>query len=366
MARRDLGIRWTWVGLAGLILALTGLGCPLPCDDDTCADDDVADDDTGDDDTNDDDTGDDDTGDDDTGDDDSAEWGSNAFWTGSSILDVVLDLDSAPQNSHWEVRAYLSDEGFGVDPEVRIVAHSMSSLDLLALDDGLVVMASVDVQALGHETLGEYQYGYLYALSTANLLDWGTHVFPVYDTTSERMTDPALEQLPDGTIRAIYYSTPMEAEGDPVYIPGDHELKVAYREGTEFYEEPDPVYAAEGLADPTSCEYDGVYHVFATQFTTIGHATGESEFEYETDAGFSPPPGQVPYCLSFDDELWLITQGGGGWPPPTAAILQGDGSLGIAEPLWSDEENLELGPCTSPVLAYYDDTYVVICAVFVD
>ncbi len=363
-----IGSAWMrrWV-LAGFLPALlVNGGCPLPCDDDTCADDDVADDDIGDDDTGDDDTADDDTGDDDIGDDDTGEgWGSDAFWTGSSVLDPLLDLDTAPDFPHWEVRMYLSDEWFGLDPEVVTVAHGLSSLDLLALDDGLIIMGAVNTEDVG-DTQGEYRWEHMYALSTANLEDFGTHVFPVNDTETGRLTDAALEQLPDGTIRAIYYSTPMDGEGDPVWIPGDHDLKVAYREGSEFYEDPDPVFVAEGLADPSSCEHDGTYHIFATELTTVGHAVAGNEFDYEADPDFPMVEGQVPYCLTLDDELWLFVQGGGGMPPPTVMELGEDGDFGPQEQLWSDEDNLELGACTSPVAAYYNETYVLFCAVFVD
>ena len=352
---------WSLVWIALLGTAWLVVGCQPICDDDTCADDDVADDDTGDDDVGDDDTGDDDTGDDDTGE----EWGSEEFWTGSSILDPLLDLSTVPDFPHWEVRVYVSDEWFGVDPEVTTVAHGFSSLDLLALDDGLVVIGAINTADVGDDE-GEYRFDHLYALSTANLVDWGTHVFPVHDTASGRLTDAALEKLPDGTIRAIYYSTPMEAEGDPVWIPGDHEIKVAYRDGSEFYEEPDPVYLAEGLADPSSCEYDGTYHFFATEFTTVGHAVGSDEYEYQTDPDFPMVEGQVPFCLVDDGEMYLMVQGGGGMPPPTVLPLEDDGGFGPPEKLWSDQDNLELGPCTSPVAAYYDDSYVLICAVFVE
>jgi len=354
-----LAMRWI-VGIAVSSLVWLGGGCPQVCDDDTCDDDDVADDDTGDDDTGDDDTGDDDTGDDDdvTG----AEWGTEEFWTGSSILDPLLDLDTAPEFPHWEVRMYLSDEWFGVDPEVFTIAHGFSSLDLLALDGGLIIAGGVNTEDVGDDE-GEYRWGYIYALSTPNLLDWGTHLFPVHDASSERLTDPAFEELPDGTIRALYYSTPMDGEGDPVWIPGDHELKVAYREGNDFYEDPEPVYVAEGLADPHSCEHDGTYHLFATEFTTVGHATADNEFDYETDWDFPMVEGQVPYCLTLDDELWLFVQGGGGMPPPTVMELEQDGNFGPQQQLWTDEENLELGSCTSPVAAYFDETYVLFCAV---
>lgn len=296
-------------------------------------------------------------------------WDGEDYWLGSTIFDVILDLDQAPaETSYWAVQMSVSEDWWGTNPEYTTVAHSFSSLDLLVVDNGLVLLGGVDFKSLDLGEEGEaYRWGYLYALTTPDLENWGTRIWPVEDAVSARMTDPALQQMPDGTVRAVYYSTPPDTDMDPADIAGTHDIRMATWEPEReaFVEWPDPIYWDEWLVDPVVRALDGTHHFFATRNGVITHATSESGYAFDREDDFEWTEVQVPFALEHDGELLVAAQGGGGNGPPWYRYLDTAGEW--TEPtLFYEDYEWYGGSCTSPVLGRYDGLYVLFCAVYID
>lgn len=279
-------------------------------------------------------------------------WNEPGFWTQSSQLDLVLDQSKAPVGPHYEVVMCRSTRGFGVDMKCETIAHTFSTFDLFIHPDGLLLMGGLNMMDFG---IFEPRGARLYALSTPDLETFGTHVWQVSRASSPLLTDAALERLPDGTLRAVYFS-------GPAHGPGTHAIKEATWDGQTWLESEENIYAAEHLLDPKTCSYGGKYHLFATSGSTLEHAVGSDPHTYQR----VPSPSmeaQVPFCFENDEQLWLISQTGGGWGPPQVQVLQSDGTFPAAKPLWAKEDYPELNSCTSPVLGFFRETYVVFCAV---
>lgn len=288
-------------------------------------------------------------------------------WTGLSDFDIVLDMASAPTYDHMEVRMCTSTEWWGIDCwDYTTIAHSISSLDLLVTSEGIIVTGMPDYWDLSQ--MGTWLDPLaIHAISSPDLEHWGSHVWPVNDSSNFMNIDPALSLDQAGNPRAVYFGLPEEYHGDPADYPGTHAIDLAsWTAEHGFTEQPDPIYEDDTLVDPDLRSYDGVEHLFATFNGSIMHATGDEYGVFTYDNDFVFGEAQVPHANSDDGVFMVAGQGGGGWPPPRYMIMNEDGSWpGESEQLYSDHENVYFfdGSCTSPVLGYYDGLYVTICSV---
>ncbi len=281
-------------------------------------------------------------------------WDDPDYWLASSTLDLVFDMDQAPDEAHYEVVMCRSTVGYGIRMECTTIAHTFSTLDVFVYSTGLILLGGLNMVDFNY-----LQYGgdYLYAITTPDLEQFGTHMWYVENTASPFLTDASLEQLPDGTIRAVYYS------GMAGYV-GSHAIRAAYRDGETWVEAPDPIYVEDNLLDPKTCRYNGTYYLFATKnSTSIIQATGIDPYHYVGTPDFSWTETQVPFCLENEGEFWLVGQAGGGWGPPLYRVLLPGGTYTDPVTLWAQDQYPELESCTSPVLAEFHDEYVVFCAV---
>lgn len=255
--------------------------------------------------------------------------------------------------------------------EARWLAHNWSSLDLLVWEGRVLILGG---STLSDPDSGvEAPFGTLFALHTLDLETWGSSAWPVEDLDEAMLTDPALVEGPDGRVRAVYYATP-EEYGDlpPDEIPGDHDIRVAVREGGAFVEQPDVIYAREGLIDPSVCVRDGAIHFFATRERTVDHAAG-TDWSLDEDPDWSWTNAQVPFCFQRDGALQVVAQAGGGFGEPQVRSLDaGEGDTGIHgnwnEPTGFFEGGADPfdGGCTSPVVGEFLGQWVMFCAVWVD
>jgi hypothetical protein len=307
----------------------------------------------------------------DTGDVDPDDYWASFEWTGVSDLDIVLDLDVAPQGTpHWEVRICESAEWWGRGCEdYTTIAHSFSSLDGLLTEDGFILAGVPD-------GLNLVDYGFradfreLHFLSTPDMEHWGTHIEPITGADEHaRVVDPAMVLQADGQPSFVYYELPMSWEDDPASYHGPHDIPIAQWNGEAFERHPEVLTTGPDLADPTVLVHDGLHHMFTTCGGDICHATSEDGLSYEHDDSFYWGGAQVPHANDDGEQLMVVGQGGGGWPPPRYLFMNEDGSFPSSdEQLWSDEENLSFfgGSCTSPVLVYWNETYYTICTIVAD
>ena len=288
-------------------------------------------------------------------------------WTGVSEFDIVLDLDSAPTYDHMEVRMCTSTEWWGIDCwDYTTIAHSMSSLDLLVTDDGIIVAGMPDYYDLSQMDTW-LDTTAIHALSSPNLEHWGTQVFTVADSGNFMNIDPSLSLDENGNPQAVYFGMPEEFHGDPAEYPGDHPIDMAsWDDDQGFVQQADPIYEDVELVDPDLRNYEGEDFLFTTCATDICSAKADAHGVFSHDDTFSFPGAQVPHANSDDGDFMVLGQGGGGWPPPVYMIMNEDGSWpDESVQLYSDEENVYFfdGSCTSPVLGYFDGLYVTICSV---
>ena len=287
-------------------------------------------------------------------------------WTGSSDLDIVFDMDAVAGVGHSEVRMCTSPEGWGLGcDEYSIIAHNMSSLDLLVVDDGIIVAGMPEGNNLS--SLGVWlDMTQIHALSSPNLEHWGSHIWEVSDSTAFMVVDPALSLDDDNNPRAAYFALPTHYHGDPADYPGDHAIMLATWDGVGFTQQPDPIFEDTSLVDPDLRSFEGVLHLFTTCWGSICHAVGDDSMVFSYDDAFVFGEAQVPHANTVDDQLMVVGQGGGGQPPPRFMIMDKDGSFPAeSEQLYTDEENLSFfgGSCTSPVLGYFDGLYITVCSV---
>lgn len=292
-------------------------------------------------------------------------WDDPAFWTSTSLLDTFLDLSLTPAQPHFEVRMVEADETWTTFSAPVTIAWSVSSLDLLVLDGGLVLLASIDPLAL--DDPADAGLSRLYAFLSADGDTWGTTMIEVTGTASGRLTDPSLFVTDEGVVRAVYYSTPEGSTGDPANLPGDHELRVAERDGATFFELPDVVLAAERLVDPVICRGDDAWHAFATQGSGVMHALGDTPDAFEVDDAFQWTGYQVPFCSAEAEGFSVVAQAGGGSGPPSSRRVDAAGVFSPEVLLWpAGDEPFGEDDCTSPVLGTLHGRNLMFCAVGVD
>ncbi len=321
-------------------------------------------------------------------------WNQEGYWEDPTDLEPIFDLDAIPEGTpHWELRMNVSTGGWASDPGYTTIGYGFSSLDLFNRGDALILMGQVDFSMIyldksalepdgkggvqpisrggspgGGDTGGKEKPTWVYAVTTPDLENFGGHAWEVLETDTRWLIDTAIESLSDGGMRLIYYAmTGIEdiSEVEPSQVEGDHYIYSAYRDGETFVQWPDPLYWDEGLVDPTICEFQGQHYFFSTKDTWITAATSTDGDTFVFDKALEWYGNQVPYCLEYEDELWVVAQVGGGFGAPAYKRLQDDGTLSELHMLYENDEMMG-GACTSPVMTVFNDRYVLFCAVWVE
>ncbi|NOY25370.1 MAG: hypothetical protein GXP62_05810, partial [Oligoflexia bacterium] len=267
----------------------------------------------------------------------------------------------APTTPHWETWISTSVDGHNYDSPATPLAHTYSSLDLMVWQDHvLIVSGSTEYNPdLGLDAPWES----IFVLYSLDLKTWGSGIWPIEDAEFELLTDPALHVADDGGVQVVYYSRSGDsAITPPDLVPGDHDIKMADRSGDTFVERSDRIYADEYLVDPVYCSWDGVNHLFATRDGHVTHAV-QIDGQFVTDESFEWDQ-QVPFCFDQDGQHKVIAQAGGGVGEPTVRTLQDDGSFSEPEPFFDGDDPFD-GHCTSPVVGFFQDRWVMLCAVWV-
>lgn len=290
-------------------------------------------------------------------------WEDAAFWTEPGPFAPLLDPTKIPTGPHWETWMFSSPDGRDWDDGV-LVAHSLSSLDLLVLEQGVILGGST----FYNEDLGvNAPLENYFALVSADLKTWGSHLLPVLEATHRQIVDPSLHIDPGGEVRMVFYGAPddVDPKKNPEEYEGAHPIYTATWTGEGFTQAPEPLLSADALVDPSGCTWQGAHHLLATGERTLFSARADAVGgDYDTH----PPEGwsgvQVPYCFIDGDTQQILVQTGGGFGSPAAITRTPGGSFSEPSPI-VDIKTLPFNTCTSPVMGRFQGQYILFCAAWI-
>lgn len=293
------------------------------------------------------------------------EWQDPSWWTewDVSMEDAVfVDVD---EFMGWEVRLWVSEDGetYAEHPSSPL-AVNMSSLGLFQLDGVLVVTGVVDGLRLDDDRV-------LVALTTNDLESWGVRTWTVDweegldPIAHESLVDPQFTLDSEGELWVWYYTFSRKVLGDPVDIPGPHEMCRADVRSSVLFTEVDCPLAVEAAADPSPL-WNSTHWVvpmtlrmksdFSEQLLIHTWVEGEASEELTLVDG-----GSVPYLRTTANgalEIWYQSWNDVSHPRPTR-IESTDGGQTWSEPEFPLGKD---GECTSPVYTRWGSLHLVICA----
>ncbi len=289
-------------------------------------------------------------------------WAETEYWEESPLASLLLPTE-VPDGTHWEVRIATSTDRLTWEPDNRVIAHGFSSLDLIVAGEMLILAGMVD-GAVARDLPASVQGYNIPAIATADLETWGSQTWPIGQGSETNVVDPSLQLGSDGVLRATWFahSTPGV---DPATIEGIHLVQRGTWSdtGTFIQDDFEEEFAEEWLADPVICELDGTPWMFYTHFAERIRAArstdGGGHFEPVTTFSWEEP--SVPFCIAEEDGIRVIAQTSGGRFSPRQGWVASDGSFTEIEPLYEDHpwgDN-----CTSPVVGYWQERWVLACAV---
>ncbi|GDX79076.1 hypothetical protein LBMAG42_08870 [Deltaproteobacteria bacterium] len=289
-------------------------------------------------------------------------WANADYWASGPLSSLILPTE-LPTATHWEVRVATSADGVAWVPDERVIAWGISSLDLLVAGDTLVIAGMIDGEA-ARELPPDVQGYTIPALATTDLLTWGSKTWTITGGNDTNLVDPSLQLGSDGLLRAAWFAH-SEPGVDPATIEGVHNMQRGTwsETGTFAQDDADPEYAYEWLVDPVICELGETQWLFYTNLAErvyAAHSPDGGE-HFDMEASFSWEGPSVPFCISGDDDIRVIGQTPAGKDAPLQGILTTDGTFTETGPLYAEHpwgEN-----CTSPVLGYWKDQWVLACAV---
>lgn len=292
-------------------------------------------------------------------------WTTDEYWAENPLSPIVLP-DTVPTTRHWQIRIATSPDRRIWTPDPRVIAYGLSSLDLLVAGDWVVIagMLSPEQNDTFPDIVGPYT---IPAIASKDLVSWGSQTWTIGDGTHEFLVDPSLQLGSDGVLRATWFGH-SEPDVDPALIEGSH---LVYRApwsdtGTFVQDGLSAAYYDEWLVDPVVCEMDGTPWLFYTyEGESIRAADSlDGGTRFQPVDGFSWDGPSVPYCLGGETGMLLIGQERGGlYPPRVADVLSNEeliekGLLFVESP-WGEY-------CTSPVLGFVNDQWLLVCAVEVN
>lgn len=280
-------------------------------------------------------------------------WEDEGFWTEPGPMEHRL-LPSSVNIGDWAVRMATSVDGVNWEADPQVVAYGFSSLDLLVTEGGLLLAGVVSF--IPNDSVLMEQPSVI-VLNTSDLKHWGSHRFGIGDASRKWVVDPSLKWTENNGLQATWYGT--DIEGDPAQLPGDHEVFTATWGESGFVQD-SLLYSTEWLADPSLCTLNGERWLWYT------YDSAELRVAREGAGGFSYLDQRyeqlnVPWCQDAGDHLEVWAQGGSGAGPPWKLTVTPDGKA-EKSPVFSGnlfgQDN-----CTSPAVGYYQDRYVLFCAV---
>lgn len=289
-------------------------------------------------------------------------WAETEYWEENPLASLLLPTD-VPDETHWEVRIATSDDGLSWVPDDRVIAHGFSSLDLMVAGEMLILAGMVD-GAVARDLPASVQGYTIPAIATADLETWGSQTWPIGQGSETNVVDPSLQLGSDGVLRATWFahSTPGV---DPATIEGIHLVQRGTwsDSGTFLQDDVEEEFAEDWLADPVICELDGTPWMFYTHFAERIRAARSTDggAHFEPVSSFSWEEPSVPFCITGEDGIRVIAQTSGGRFSPRQGWVASDDSFTEGEPLYEDHpwgDN-----CTSPVVGYWQERWVLACAV---
>ena len=289
-------------------------------------------------------------------------WEDPDWWVEPGPLQGLFDLELSDEAPHWRFW-YITSPDLETWSEPTVLGHNFSSMDLLALDEGLILSGSL----IPNPDEGiEGPFSTLFSLVTTDLETWGTHFFPVEGADELPMIiDPSVHADGDG-YQMLFFAAGFDV--DPEAMPDDYPNPHSIYTGRVGYDRIvvdtlEPIVQGNHIVDPSGCWWNGVHHILATnRYDDLFHQYRREEAPHYLD-GVDWGGVQVPYCFidERNDRMGLIAQHGGGHGPPRVRWCDADQQC-EEQVAFVPEENLFDGQCTSPVLAYYNDQYVLFCS----
>ncbi len=285
-------------------------------------------------------------------------WEVPGFYDDAGPLHSLFEADPTAPERAYTVRMATSPDGVTWTESDAVIASEFNSLDLLVTPTGVILTGLPASEGLA------LHQGSMYLLASADLTRWASREWVVSDISSVNLVDPSIHLRADGTPGLTYYACDTFGE-DPVWVPGDHAIRRAAWVGgpqERWVEDPAVAYADDFLVDPVICNLNGQEWLFATQaaeHVILASGNGDGTFTGRNDLTWASQ--SVPYCAPRDAGLGVYAQGRGMSELATVAQFDGEdldetGPLYAAH-LWGSNN------CTSPVLGWYQDQYVLFCAV---
>lgn len=287
-------------------------------------------------------------------------WEEEGFWEEEGPLGPLLMPTVLPEEPHWELRRATSSDRLHWTPDPTVYAIHLSSLSLFPLEEGVLLLVSVDnlkAQAVGVPA-GETRS--LQLIASRDLQKWSSHTYRVMTEETDLLTDPSWWVDGAGALRGLWYAQPWDPE-NPGVPEGEHRLDAAVWDGGCFAE-PAPVYRGENLLDPVLCQHPSRGDWWLLSTTTALKVDGASSNDPASFTHqFTAERGSVPFCYPDGNALGVLSQS----PDGLYSVIRGE----IAE----DGQYREVGPlyegslfsnCTAPVLSKKGENWTLWCAVW--
>lgn len=290
-------------------------------------------------------------------------WDDPAYWAADPLAPIMLPTEF-PEREHWEIRLATSPDRKTWTADPRVVAYGMSTLDMFVAGDWLVISGMIGPVELSEHPEMTGGESVIAAMATNDLQTWGSTTWGIHDQSESFIVDPALSLGSNGVVQASWYG---HSEGgvDPAQIEGPHGVQRATWTDENGFVQNDvpPEYAAELLADPVICEMAGESWLFHTEDATrvLAAVSSDGGESFESFDGFEWEGPSVPHCTSGDDSIRLVAQRFGGAELPATGEWHTDRSFVDTGFLYN--QHLYGENCTSPVMGWHKDQWVLACAV---
>ncbi|MFT4975597.1 MAG: hypothetical protein ACI8S6_001484 [Myxococcota bacterium] len=296
-------------------------------------------------------------------------WDDPEWWIEPGPFAPLVDMSNAPTRPHWEAWITTSPD-LVTWTKGRPFAFDFSSLDLLVLPQGIIVGGSLTPNP---DLNLKAPFENVFVLVSTDLQTWGSHQLPITDAAQPMIIDPSMHMTPDGRLQLVYFGSGLDVDSEklPDDYPNPHAIYNAWWSGDRFVQEsPEPLLEADYVVDPSGCYHDGTHYMMGTR--RYGELYFSSRDADDTEAEYTPVVEgsawggvQVPYCYNQEEEPIFVAQYGGGYGAPLVRRLDEQGQPGPEESLFKIEERGYDG-CTSPVLGYFDDEYILICVSWIE
>lgn len=288
-----------------------------------------------------------------------------------AIADAFLNEDSGPLGPlilpkpvtdvpRWEVRMATSPDCEAWTASDTVIAWALSSLSGIVLGDVIVLNANIDMSKALRLGVPD-PLSAVPILVTRDLTTWNSAELPITETASDYITDSSLWVDGNDALHAVYFSA-VDGSGDPAGQQGPHDIDDAVWTDDTLVEAPEPIFSAEGLADPIVARTGDHWTLFTTESANaVTLATSTDGVSFTANAQVWSTVSVPSAWAGEDGSVNLVAQHIDGHDAPDRARVGADGVLEVQDPLydahpWGDN-------CTSPVVLPWNDGFVLFCAV---